>query len=365
VPPAPRRAGLAWPAFLRAHAAGLLACDFFGVETARMQLLYVLFFIEVRTRRVFITGCTTHPTAAWVAQQARNVTCDLDEAGIRPTVLLRDRHTKFPPAFDGIFAAQGTRVVRTPVRAPRANAFAERWVGTVRRDCLDWVLVLGPRHLEQVLREYVHHYNWARPHRPSRCGRRCPVASPPRPAGWSGTIGWAGCSMNTPGAQRDPLSVSHTLAILRDLDGKPWIAAILYDLGNVAFRLGDLDGARSLQEQAVAVHRETGQEWMLSITLEWLSHTVEVQGDSEYARPLVAQDGRGRGEVHAAGDKQAGAPPAEVVGGEARAGARPARRRLEGAQHVALGVLPAGAARLRYCEVHDAEAPRPAAARPA
>jgi hypothetical protein len=165
VPPAPRRAGLAWPAFLRAHAAGLLACDCFSVETARSQLLYVLFFVEGRTRRVFVTGCTAHPTAAWVTQQARNVACDLDEAGIRPTVLLRDRDAKFPPAFDGIFAAHGARVVRTPVRAPRANAFAERRVGTVRRDCLDWVLVLGPRHLEQVLREDVHHYNWARPHR--------------------------------------------------------------------------------------------------------------------------------------------------------------------------------------------------------
>ena len=152
VPPAPRRAALTWPAFLRAHADGLLACDFFAVETVRLQVVYALFFIQVCTRRVFLAGCTAHPTAAWVTQQARNVTYDLDEAGIRPTVLLRDRDAKFPPAFDGVFAAPGTRVVQTPVRAPRANAFAERWVGTVRRDCLVWLLVFGPRHVERVLR---------------------------------------------------------------------------------------------------------------------------------------------------------------------------------------------------------------------
>src|SRR5262249_45217783 len=139
VPPAPRRAGLSWPAFLRAHAAGLLACDFFTVETVRLQTLYVLFFLEVRTRRVVVAGCTAHRTAAWVTQQARDVTWELAAAGIHPTVLLRDRDTKFAAAFDAVLAADGVRVVRTPVRTPRANAFAERWVGTVRRECLDWL----------------------------------------------------------------------------------------------------------------------------------------------------------------------------------------------------------------------------------
>jgi hypothetical protein len=95
VPPAPRRAALTWPAFLRAHADGLLACDFFAVETVRLQVVYALFFIQVCTRRVVLAGCTAHPTAAWVAQQARNVTCDLDEAAIQPTVLLRDRDAKW------------------------------------------------------------------------------------------------------------------------------------------------------------------------------------------------------------------------------------------------------------------------------
>jgi putative transposase len=182
VPPAPRRAGLSWPAFLRAHAAGVLACDFFTVATIRLQTLFVLFFIELQTRRVFIAGCTEQPSAAWVTQQARNLAWQLDEEGRRPTLLIRDRDTKFTPSFDAVFRAKGVRVVRTPVRAPRANAIAERWVGTVRRECLDWLLILGPRHLEQVLREYVAHYNTARPHRALEL--RAPLApghlAPPR-----------------------------------------------------------------------------------------------------------------------------------------------------------------------------------------
>ena len=165
VPPAPRRAGVSWRAFLRAHPAGVLACDFFTVETIRRQTLFVLFFIELRTRRVFVAGCTEHRSAAWVTQQARNLAWQLDEAERRPTLLIRDRDAKFPASFDAVFRAADVRVVRTSVRAPRANAVAERWEGTVRRECLDWLLILGRRHLEQVLREYVAHYNAARPHR--------------------------------------------------------------------------------------------------------------------------------------------------------------------------------------------------------
>jgi putative transposase len=162
VPPAPRRASISWHAFLRAHAAGVLACDFFTVETLRLRTVFVLFFIELQTRRVFVAGCTEHPAAAWVTQQARNLVCQLDEDDRRPTLLIHDRDAKFPAAFDAVFRAAGVRVVRTPVRAPRANAVAERWVGTVRRECLDWLLILGQRHLEQVLSEYVAHYNAAR-----------------------------------------------------------------------------------------------------------------------------------------------------------------------------------------------------------
>jgi transposase InsO family protein len=183
VPTAPRRAGLAWPAFLRAHAQGLVAYDFFAVETVRLHVVYVLFFLEVHTRRVVLAGCTTHPTAARVTQQARNVCCNLEDVGLQPTVLLHDRDAKFPSSFDAVFAAQAVRVVRTPFRAPRANAFAGRWVGTVRRDCLDWLLVLGTRHLEQVLREYVHHYNLARPHRALKVRPPLPCGQPTEAGG--------------------------------------------------------------------------------------------------------------------------------------------------------------------------------------
>ncbi len=167
---------MAWPAFLRAHATGLLACDFFAVETVRLQVLYVLFFIEVSTRRVVLAGCTAHPTAAWVTQQARNACEDLEAAGTQPTLLIHDRDAKFPPTFDAVFAAQRVRIVRTPFRAPRANAVAERWVGTVRRECLDWLLIVGERHLRHVLRVYIHHYNTRRPHRALRL--QVPVHAP-------------------------------------------------------------------------------------------------------------------------------------------------------------------------------------------
>ena len=143
----------------------MLACDYFTVESVRVQVLHVLFFIDLGTRRVFLAGCTEHPSGAWVAQQGRTLAWDLAEAGLRPSLLLRDRDATFPPAFDAVFASEGLCVVRTPVRAPRANAVAERWVGTVRRECLDRLLVLGRRHLEAVLREFVEHYYAARPHR--------------------------------------------------------------------------------------------------------------------------------------------------------------------------------------------------------
>lgn len=196
VPPAPRRGGLAWPVLLRAHAAGLLACDFLCVETVRLQTLYVLFFLEVQTRRVVVAGCTAHPTATWVTQQARHVVWDLVAAGRRPTVLVRDRDAKFAPAFDAVFAAEGVRVLPTPVRAPRANAFAERWVGTVRRECLDWLLIFDARHLQQVLRGYAEHYNRARPHRGR--GLHPPLGPPPpistAPDRSAVVIAWVACS---------------------------------------------------------------------------------------------------------------------------------------------------------------------------
>jgi transposase InsO family protein len=152
----------------------VLECDFFTVETIRLRTLHVLLFLEVHTRRVLIAGCSAHPTAAWVTQQARNLCWRLDEAAGRSAVLIRDRDGKVPRAFDDVFRSEAVRAVRAPYRAPRARAHAERWVGTARRECLDWMLVLGERHLEQILHEYAEHYNTARPHRALRL--RSPVA---------------------------------------------------------------------------------------------------------------------------------------------------------------------------------------------
>jgi putative transposase len=161
--PAPRRTGPTWSEFLRAQGRGVLACDFFTVETVFLKTLYVLFFIELSTRRVHVAGATTRPDSAWVAQQARNlaITGRLEDKHI----LLRDRDSKFSVPFDEVLRTEGLTVVKAPVRAPRANAFAERWVGTVRRECLDHILVFGRRHLQGVLVTYTEHYNRARPHR--------------------------------------------------------------------------------------------------------------------------------------------------------------------------------------------------------
>jgi len=132
------------------------------VETIRLKTLYVLFFIELATRRVHIAGVTAHPDSAWVTQQARNLV--IDGATEDTVVLLHDRDAKYSGPFDEVFRTEAIEVVRTPFRSPRANAFAERWVRTVRSECLDWTLVRGRRHLDGVLKTYVQHYNQARPH---------------------------------------------------------------------------------------------------------------------------------------------------------------------------------------------------------
>ena len=158
--PAPRRASPTWRQFLIAEASGILACDFLHVDTVLLQRLYVLFVMEIQTRVVHILGVTAHPTGAWTVQQARNLLMDLGDRSGQFKFFIRDRDSKFTSAFDEVLAGNGTRVIRSP----RANSFAERFVGTLRRECLDHVLVLGAPHLRKTLAEYSRHYNGHRPH---------------------------------------------------------------------------------------------------------------------------------------------------------------------------------------------------------
>lgn len=177
VPPAPQRGQLSWGSFLRSHAATTLACDFFSVDTVRLQRLYVLFFISIGRRRLEYVACTSSPDTAWMTQQARNMLMELDDRQQHPLFLIHDRETKFSRAFDGIVQSEGITIIRTPFRAPNANAYAERWVGSVRRECLERLLISSRGQLERVLQVYVRHYNQQRPHRalelrPPQPGRR-------------------------------------------------------------------------------------------------------------------------------------------------------------------------------------------------
>jgi transposase InsO family protein len=164
IDPAPRRSGPTWRQFMHAQAAGILAVDFFHVDTVLLKRLYVLVFIDHGTRRMHLGGVTANPTGEWTVQQARNLALTLDEGCGDIRFLIRDRGSNFTASFDAVFQAAGTRILRTAVQAPRMNAICERLVGTLRRELLDRVLILGERHLHAVLAEYQAHYNTARPH---------------------------------------------------------------------------------------------------------------------------------------------------------------------------------------------------------
>jgi putative transposase len=163
--PAGKRRETTWREFVQAHRQSLLAVDFFTVETIWLQRLYVLFFIELGSRRVHVAGCTPNPSAPWVVQQARQLSWTLAERSEPMRFLIRDRDQKFTDRFDDVFRSEGIEVVRTPCRAPQANGVAERFVRTARSECFDRLLILNQQHLERILEVFVDHYNGHRPHR--------------------------------------------------------------------------------------------------------------------------------------------------------------------------------------------------------
>lgn len=182
VPPAPRRDGPTWSEFLRSQAEAILACDLFTVETVFLRTLYVLVFIEIGSRRLRFSASTEHPGGVFCTQQARNLYMDKEAPNVR--FLIRDRDSKYIRSFDDVFETEGARVIKIPIRAPNANAFSERSIGTIRREVTDRILILGPRHLNLILRGFAEHYNSHRPHQgidlqaPDRIGETPAVAPP-------------------------------------------------------------------------------------------------------------------------------------------------------------------------------------------
>jgi transposase InsO family protein len=179
---------MTWREFLRTHRRSVLAVDFFTVETIWLQRLYVLFFIELKSRRVHVAGCTPTPSAEWVTQQARQLTWSVTGRPEPFRYVIRDRDQKCTDSFDEVFRSADCEIIRTPFRAPQANGVAERFVRTVRSECLDWLLILNQQHLEHVVAVFVAHYDGHRPHRALGLKPLHPTHSLQVPAGETGEI---------------------------------------------------------------------------------------------------------------------------------------------------------------------------------
>ncbi|MGO8886378.1 MAG: integrase core domain-containing protein [Streptosporangiaceae bacterium] len=179
IDPAPRRPGPTWKQFLTAQAAGILAVDFLHVDTVLLRRIYALIVIEHDTRRVHLAGITANPDGAWTTQAARSVMMDLGQRATPVKFLIRDRAGQFTDAFDAVFKADGIRILASPPQAPRANAICERFIGTLRREVLDRLLIVNEHHLRRVLTEYLLHYNTARPHH--ALGQLAPAQAHTRP----------------------------------------------------------------------------------------------------------------------------------------------------------------------------------------
>ena len=208
IDPAPRRAGPTWQQFLHAQAAGILAVDFLHVDTVLLKRLYVLVFIEHGTRRMHLGGVTANPTGQWTVQQARNLAISLDELFGDIRFLIRDRGSNFTASFDAVFEATGATIVRTAVQAPRMNATCERLVGTMRRELLDRILILGEAHLRAVLTDYQVHYNTARPHQ--------------------------GIAQRVPGSERDAPRVTTTDLDAQRIRRKPVLSGLINEYTRAA-----------------------------------------------------------------------------------------------------------------------------------
>ena len=171
-----RNGSIGWRQLMTHYKDQILACDFFTIETIRLQTIYVLFFIELGTRRIHFAGCTEKPDAIWITQQARQLIWDLDVSSQPFRFLIHDRDTKFSSQFDNVFISENINIIHTPFQAPKANSFAERWVRSVREECLDHILILNQNHLRRVLKEYVNYYNHHRPHQ--GINQQSPISGP-------------------------------------------------------------------------------------------------------------------------------------------------------------------------------------------